>query len=210
LLDGRLGFSYETWLLFENPQPSTTSVDVTWLRTALEPVRTSYSLPPSGRTSLRLSSVAELVGVTQASAVITASAPIVVEESMYWPRSRSSDVGTTLGTQPATRCLLAEGEVGGTDRFETYVVIANPGATAATVTVTFLREVGNPIVIRRTVWPQSRAVVNTGVAGVPAGERFGVLVRSTVPVGVERTMFWTLPGTYSKGGTTETATRLRE
>ena len=77
------------------------------------------------------------------STVVQSDVPIVSERSMYWPGDaspfgeghNSAGVVTTR-----THWGLAEGRVGGPLEFDTYILLANPSATAAEVTITFLRE----------------------------------------------------------------------
>jgi hypothetical protein len=45
---------------------------------------------------------------------------------------------------PGVTWDLAEGRAGGEHQFHTYILLANPQTTAATVTVTYLRENGTP------------------------------------------------------------------
>jgi len=85
---------------------------------------------------------------------------------------------------------LAEGATG--SFFDLDVLIANPTATPAPATVTFLRQDGPPIVQNLTLAPTSRTTLH--VDQIPGLEATAVstLVRSTagLPLVVERSMFW--------------------
>ena len=72
---------------------------------------------------------------------IASATPIVVERAQYWGTPEWIEAHSSAGI-PAlgTKWGLAEGRVGGGDGAQTYILLANPGAAAATVTVTFLRE----------------------------------------------------------------------
>ncbi len=61
---------------------------------------------------------------------------------------------------------LAEGRLGGPHNFDTYILLANPSASEAKVTVTYLREGGTPIVKE---------------SAVPATSRFNIDVKTVVP-----------------------------
>ena len=50
---------------------------------------------------------------------------------------------------------LAEGRVGGAFGFQTFVLLANPDVSAATVTATFLRTTGAPVVKTFVVRPRA-------------------------------------------------------
>ena len=120
-------------------------------------------------------------------------------------------------TAPRTRWGLAEGRVGNpagvpAADYQTYVLVANPGTTTASVNITFLREAGAPVVRSFSVAGETR--LNIAVAGagstVPelANEMFGALIEANQPVVVERALYGNA-GTQVFGiGTNATATPL--
>ena len=112
---------------------------------------------------------------------------------------------------------LAEGRVGNPAalppaNYQTYILLANPGTTAATVTVTFLRETGSPIA--RTFAVAAGRRLNVAVAGpgstVPelVDESFGADITSTVPIVVERSLYGDAGPQVFGIGTNATATPL--
>jgi hypothetical protein len=107
--------------------------------------------------------------------------------------------------------VFAEGEIGGSLGFETYILLANPTSLNATVNLTFLRTSGEPITIARTVPPNGRLTVSAGEANLTPGERFGVLVDSTngVPIVSEHAIYWNGGGQFFGGGGNETGLRIR-
>jgi hypothetical protein len=109
-----------------------------------------------------------------------------------------------------TRWGLAEGRVGKASAFQTYILLANPSATAADVRVTFLRTNGTTVVKLFTVAPTSR--FNVDLNGVPelANEDFGALVEvlNGVGISVERAMYSNALGQFWAAGTNALATRL--
>jgi hypothetical protein len=115
-------------------------------------------------------------------------------------------------TSAALRSGLADGRVGGATRAQTYVLVANPGAQPATVTATFLRTNGSTIVKTFTVAPGRR--VNIAVTGagsdVPelADEEFSVVLDSTQPIVVERSIYSDADGAVWAAGTNAAATHL--
>ena len=69
---------------------------------------------------------------------VLSDVPIVVERSQYWPNAPSqwNEAHNSFGvTQAATRWGLAEGMVGRADAAQTYILLANTNASAATVTI---------------------------------------------------------------------------
>jgi hypothetical protein len=95
--------------------------------------------------------------------------------------------------------------------FETFILLANAGTTAADVTVTYLRENGSTLVRQYTVEPTSRFNIWANAVGPElANERFGALIEVTngVPIAVERAMYNSSAGVLFAGGSNATATRI--
>jgi hypothetical protein len=137
-----------------------------------------------------------------------------VERAQYWPDPAPQwyEAHNSFGvTETATKWGLAEGRVGEAAGYTTYILLANPSANQASVTVTFLRESGTPIVKQFTVEPSSRFNVSVGAGGdVPelTNERFGALIESTAPIVVERALYANVGSQVWGAGTNATATRL--
>ena len=129
------------------------------------------------------------------STVVQSDVAIVSERSMYWEGEAPKAFGeghNSSGVE-ATRLLwgLAEGRSGGPHNFDTYILLANPSASEAKVTVTYLREGGSPIVKVYTVPGTSRYNIDVKFA-VPElrNASFGARIEVTnnVPIAVERSM----------------------
>jgi hypothetical protein len=210
LAEGSTGAWFETFVLISNPNASTVTATIRYL-TPTGVARTEVrSLPPTSRTTIPVDALPGL-GSTDVSCSITASGNIVVERSMYWPGVPGPWYGAhnSVGiTSLRTRWGLAEGEVGGVDGASTFVLLANPGSAAATATLTFYREDGAPIAITRSVPAGSRQTVAASSVGLGSGERFGVVVQSTQPIAVERSLYWNYQGALWTSGTNETGTPL--
>ena len=151
---------------------------------------------------------------------VTATVPIVAERAQYWPGPPSSwnEAHDSFGvTAPRLRWGLADGRVGNpaglpAANYQTYILLANPGTADATVTLTFLRESGAPLVRAFTVRAGRRLNVAVGGPGstVPdlANEMFGTAIESTQPIVVERSLYGDA-GTQVFGlGTNATGTPL--
>ena len=114
-------------------------------------------------------------------------------------------------TAPGTRWGLAEGQTGRFESAYSFFLLANNTNTAATVTVDFIREVDVPVRKTFTVPANSRFSVATGPGtAVPElnDERFGAVVTSTVPIVVERALYWNANSEFWSAGTDATATAL--
>lgn len=210
LAEGSTGNWFEMFVLIANPNLSPVSATIRYLTPAGVARAETRTLPASSRTTIPVDSLPGL-GATDVSVSISATANVIVERSMYWPGvpgpwyGASNSVGiTTL----RTRWGLAEGETGGVDGASTYVLLANPGSASATATITFYREAGDPITVTRAVAAGSRQTVAASSVGLASGERFGVVVSSTQPIAVERSLYWNYQGQLWKAGTNETGTPL--
>ena len=209
--EGRTGPFFDMYLLLANPGLVPSVATVTFLLPDGRTVVESRTLSPTSRTTIHVDSVQGLAD-TDVSASITATEPIIVERAMYWPDPFTSwyEAHSSSGvTATGTKWVLAEGEVGGSLGFETYILLANPSSSAATVTVTFLRESGAPLAITRAVPANGRLTVSAAEVPLAAGERFGVLIDSTQPVAVERALYWNGGGQFWGAGTNETGVRIR-
>ena len=146
---------------------------------------------------------------------VVSGEPIVVERAMCWPGNSSTwqDAHNSFGvTDTGLAWMLAEGRAGTSNKYETFVLIANPSsAQAAEVTLTFLGENGPPVVRTAIVQPNSRFTVGASAIPELANANFGVLVESTneVPIVVERAMYWDAVGQHWAAGINTTGTRLR-
>lgn len=208
LAEGSTGAWFETFVLISNPNASAVTATIRYL-TPTGVARTEVrTLPPTSRTTIPVDGLPGL-GATEVSCSISASGNIIVERSMYWPGPPWYGAHNSVGiTTLRTRWGLAEGEVGGVDGASTFVLLANPGSSAATATLTFYRESGAPIVVTRSMLAGSRQTVAASSIGLGSGERFGVVVQSTQPIAVERSIYWNYQGALWTSGTNETGTPL--
>ena len=210
LAEGSTGAFFETFVLISNPNASAVTATIRYLTPAGVARTEVRTLPPTSRTTIPVDDLPGLAS-TDVSCSISATGNIIVERSMYWPGVPGPWYGShnSVGiTTLRTRWGLAEGEVGGPDGASTYVLLANPGSTAATATLTFYRESGAPIVVTRSVPAGSRQTVAAASIGLGSGERFGVVVQSTQPIAVERSLYWNYQGALWTSGTNETGTPL--
>ena len=144
---------------------------------------------------------------------IVSTVPIVVERAQYWPNSPDQwyEAHNSFGvTQAGLAWGLAEGETGRSRSAQTFLLLANPGSGAATVSIEFLREAGAPVTKSFNVPANTRVTVPVPGAGVSelGEERFGVVISSTSPIVVERALYLNSPGVLWSAGTNATATAL--
>jgi hypothetical protein len=146
----------------------------------------------------------------------TNDVPIVVERAMWWPAGGANwqEAHNSPGeivTGP--RWAVAEGESGGAQGTQTFILIANTSAFAGSARVLVLFEDGTTA--ERTFALPASSRTNVSVNGeFPAadGRRYGVLIESQggtpAQLVVERAMYANANGIVWAAGTNALATRL--
>jgi hypothetical protein len=208
--EGATGSYFDTFILVANPNPIPAAVEFQYLLASGDMVTRSRVMAPHSRLTVNIAADDPRLRDAAVSTVVTADIPVISERSMYWPghalgwREAHNSFGVTA---TGTRWGLAEGRVGGSRRFETFILLANPSPTTALVRVTYLRWDGSTIQKDYTVLPTSRFNVHVN-SMVPelADETFGTIVESLndVPLAVERALYFN----NWLGGTNAAATPL--
>ena len=154
-----------------------------------------------GQTRRTLSArLLESLTVGAFSTLIESDASVVVDRTMRWDATGYGAHAETAVEAPSTTWYLAEGSTSGD--FVLFYLLQNPGATAATVTVRFLRPAPQPPITRSyTVAPRSRLTIPVdGVAPELASTDLSAVVTSTQPIVVERAMYLNRPGEAFSAG----------
>jgi hypothetical protein len=190
LAEGSTVLGFQLFYLLQNPQATPTTATVRYLLPSGAPVVRTYDLPAGSRTTIYVNGVPGLES-TDVSAAITATQPIAVERAMY--RSGGGQVfalghAAAAVTAPSTTWFFGEGATGAF--FDTYLLLANPSAQAASVQVDYLRDRGDPISRTYMVAANSRFSVYVDSEPGMAGASFGTRVTSSVPIVAERAMYW--------------------
>ena len=217
--EGATGGFFNTFILLSNPQTAAAHVELRFLldtgevitRTKTLEAQQRLTINPATEDDARLQSAA-------VSTVVQSDIPIVSERSMYWPElSPGGTVPFGEGhnsagvVSTATRWGLAEGRIGGPHEFDTFILLANPSAQEAQVTITYLREGGAPIARTYAVPPTSRFNVDVKTVVPELRESsFGARIEVTngVPIAVERSLYWNANGVFWAGGSNALATPL--
>jgi hypothetical protein len=215
LAEGATGSFFTTFLLLANPGIDDATATLTYLPSNGVPVVRTHVVPAKRRVTINIADEAPSLADAVVATKVSATAPILVERSQYWPKPVWEEGHNSFGeTALGTHWGLAEGRVGGTNNCQTFVLLANPGSDAATVTVKILRAAGAPITKTFVVAPTSRfTVAITGPGSdVPelANESFGADITSTQPIMVERAMYSDANGIIWAAGSNATGTRLPE
>ncbi len=214
--EGATGGFFDTFILLGNPQSTDAHVQVQYLLDSGDVITVPKVIPANTRLTINVEGEPDPRLLNAAfSTQVTSDVPIVAERSMYWPgailpwgEAHNSAGVNTLGTSWA----LAEGRVGGTHNFHSYILLGNPQSTAANVTVTFLREGGAAPIVKTYVVPATSRFnidVNTVVPEL-VDENFAaqIQVTNSVPIIVERSMYWDANGIFWSGGTNATGVPL--
>lgn len=211
--EGATHGSFDLFYLLQNPNDTTATVTITYLLPAGQPpIVRDYVVAAHSRRTIYVDQEPGL-DATDVSAQMVSDVPILAERSMYFSTPDQPFAGGTGGAglpQPATSWFVAEGATG--SFFDTYILIGNPSAQDAAVTVTYLLEGGVSFDKQYVVAKQSRLTISVkGEDPRLASTSVSSVVKSTnaVPIVVERAMWWPSPNWYEghlTAATTETAT----
>jgi hypothetical protein len=174
--------------------------DVTFLMPDGTTIVTEKRIPPASRYNIWV----DFEGATDAERAILSNTavsttvrvkngvPVVVERALWWPGSPATwheAHASAASDRTSTRWLLAEGESGGVNATETYVLVANTSPHDGQVRVTLLFEDGTTAVGTYGIGRNSRLNVNPQVdaafSSLTAGRRYAVLVESSGATPVE-------------------------
>ena len=148
-------------------------------------------VPAGGKRTLFMDEVAS--PSASFSTVIESSVPIVADRTMSWDSTAYGAHAERASAAPSTTWFLAEGATGA---FSLFYLLQNPGDTAASVTIRYLRPAPLPPIERTYALPphirltlpveqQDPALAWTDVSAA---------ITATQPILVERAMYRSLPG----------------
>jgi RTX calcium-binding nonapeptide repeat (4 copies) len=189
LAEGATGSFFDLDVSIANPSASPAPVTVTFLREDGSTVSQNLTLAATSRTTVDVDSIVGLENQGGVSTVVTSTSGValVAERTMFWDASGYGAHGGSAVDGPRTRWLFAEGSEG---FFNTFVLLANPGATAATATLTFLREGSTPFVRVVNVPATSRVTVAANASPELVGRAFSIVVDADAPILAERAMYF--------------------
>ncbi|WP_239493038.1 GDSL-type esterase/lipase family protein [Luteitalea sp. TBR-22] len=209
LAEGASG-AFSTFILVANPNTSSTTVRVRYLKSTGEVITFTQALPPSSRTTFwPQNDYPTQLGSAEFSTVVEsleAGEDIVAERAMYFdPSTTGSGFARSghdaLGVPEASNTwYFAEGFTGGnaTTAFETFLLLANPSDAASTATVTYQLDSGQTVARTYPLGPNQRLTIWVDQEGREADARlkaasFGMTVTATRPIVAERAMYWGTP-----------------
>ena len=213
--EGATGSYFTTFLLLANPGTTAAAVTITYFPQDGAPVTIADTLGAGQRMTRNIAFEDPSLANAAMAFRVESTQPIVAERAQYWGTPAWIESHNSFGvTAPGTRWALAEGRVGGDDGAQTYILLSNPGQTAGSATLTFLRTDGTTVV--KTVDVPAASRITVGVTGPQSAapelvnESFGTRIESTQPIIVERSLYSNANGIMWAAGTNATATRLPE
>jgi hypothetical protein len=218
LAEGATGPFFDTYVLIANPAATEANVAVTYLLPGGGTVEKTYWIDPLSRFSIWVDQEDPKLADTGVSTIVrsTNNVPIIVERAMWWPGNWTTwaEAHNSPGaTETGTRWAVADGEVGGPQNSQTYVLIANTGAASGQAKVTVMLESGAPVSKLVTLPANSRTNVDIGYTFPELrNARFGVVIESLgttpAPLVVERAIYTDAGGVSWAAGTNALATKL--
>jgi hypothetical protein len=220
LAEGATGPFFDLFVLVANPDDRAAFVRATYLLPDGRTISRMHTVAARSRLTIWVDHDDPALDDTAVSTVVESlnGVPLVVERAMWWPgptpdqwyEAHNSPGAVDVGTVWAT----AEGEQGGDERWETFVLIANTGDRPGRASVTL--HFGTGATVRRTLDLAAHSRTNVMVSALfpeAAGRRFGVTVESLSPdpqpLIVERASYSSAGGVFWGRGTSAGATRLR-
>ena len=196
LAEGCTDGGMETWVLVQNPESTPVNVTLTLQTDVGQVAGPKDTIPPRTRRSYNLAKYAVSYNV---STRVDASGGVVCERAMYG-NSREWGTDDTGASSPSTSCYLAEGCT--LPDFETWVLVQNPGTSAARVRMRLLTDKGEVAGPNDSIPPGTRRTYDLSKYAPNAS--VATIVSSSSPVVVERSMYGgrRLWGTCSSGCTT--------
>ena len=197
--EGTTQAGYTEYITIANPNATDADVTVTFMNTSGTTYQKLLTVGATSRETVTPSDASVPAGEDIAATVTsTNNVSIIAERPIYLSTGGGHNtIGTTT---PATTWYFAEGttQAGYTE----YITIANPNATDADVTVTFMNTSGTTYQKLLTVGATSRETVTPSDASVPAGEDIAATVTSTNSVSIiaERPIYLSTGGGHNTIG----------
>ena len=197
--EGATTDGFDVFYLIANPGDAPATVTLTHHLTTGATVVQSLTLPAESRGDVHVNGApGGAMSAAEFWTSVTATQPVAVERSMYLPGAvpiqwvmATSSPGLA---QAATKLAFAEGVVGGTPGFQTFLLIANPDTIEdLALNATYVRETGATVIKSYVVPAGTRATIWANVQ-VPelSDEAFGVVLESTNGVAfvAEESVYW--------------------
>jgi IPT/TIG domain len=185
LPEGSTDWGFECWLLIQNPGDVDANCTVTYMTEKDGPIVVQH---PVSKHTRQTFDVSKDIGSKDASIKVQSDVPVIPERSMYRNNKREGHV--SIGTtSPAIDYYLAEGAVGYSSRFTTYVLVQNPQDTTTDVSLTYQTQSGQVAGPSYRMSPNSRKTFKVNDQ-LPPDTNVSTKVHGSQPIIAERSMYW--------------------
>jgi autotransporter-associated beta strand protein len=212
LAEGATGDGFDTFILIANPGAEEAEVTFTFLPADGAPATLKRKVAGHSRITVNPEGESLPIPLGPVGTQVDSTQPVIAERAQYWPLGpvQWTEAHNSFGvTEAAPRWVLAEGRVGGSEGYQTYILLANPGSVTANVELVFLGDGQQTAPATKTVQVPPQQRVNVTVeTGTPNVTTFGTSITSDQPIVVERAMYWNVGGEVWAAGTNATATRM--
>jgi N-acetylmuramoyl-L-alanine amidase len=203
LAEGSSDWGFTTYVCIQNPLEVESDATLSFMLSTGKKIDYKCVVKPRSRYTIDCATVP---GVEKAdfSIKVKADSPVIVERPMYFKNHNGASGGHDSPgvTAPAKHWYVAEGYTG--KGFDTYVLIQNPGTSNASARVDYMLPKGKVVSTTEEIAPHSRKTVHVNeIPGLEATD-VSAEVDSSVPVVVERSMYFNYYGI--KEGNNSTAT----
>lgn len=214
VLAGPANRAFETYILVANPDNTDVNVTLTFYVEGHDSFSLNEVIPANSRRTFignqtydsRLDHVAFSTRVTA-----QAGRNIIVERSMWWNDENWTAESFMEGNaSPGLKDLsqtwyLAEGN---SEEWDDFLLIVNPNASPANITIRYLREGNSPVTRNFVVQGNQRKTIHVRFdpEGLGEGVRHGTVVTSDLAIAVERSMYRSEQGIGWVAGHNSTAT----
>jgi subtilisin-like proprotein convertase family protein len=209
--EGSQGY-FHTFVLLANNDDNAANVDVTFFLEGGGTVVHQVTVGPHSRRTIDAGAIPELAN-RSFGIEVTADREIMAERAMYLPGARLFEGGhESAGVNSAsTQWFLAEGATG--PFFECFILMNNPNAAGANVTLTYLLDTGATVTQQVMIPPQARHTINVETVDPQlVNAAVSTTIVSDTAIIAERSMYW--PGldqgwqeTHNSFGLTTTGLR---
>jgi hypothetical protein len=198
LAEGATHPGFTEWLSLMNPGATDARAVITYMFAGGKTQRQDITVKAMSRRTVKVN---DIVGPNRdVSATVTSQVPIIAERPMYfgvWDGGSSQYGATAAGTS----WFFAEGTTrrNQTDGyFEEWLCVQNPGAEAASITLTYMFADGRQQGSRKTVGPHSRLTVMVNKEVGPDRD-VSVQITSDRPVVAERPTYYLYHNAFAGG-----------
>jgi hypothetical protein len=209
--EGSQGY-FSTFILLANDNTTDATVTLNFLLEGGGVVTEMRTVPAKHRLTVYAGDIPALVNQSFGLEV-QSTQPIIAERAMYLPGPRLFEGGhESAGVNSAnTNWFLAEGATG--SFFDCFVLLSNPNATPAHVTLTYLLPSGETVPQTIVMPAQSRQTINIATVDARlASADVSTTIVSDIGIVAERAMYWPNRGGgwhegHNSFGITETGLR---